>query len=171
MTKPSPGSDGSHLGRNGLGDQLVRDGVGGEEGARRSSAMDAGDAAATASKLRFQVVRTVSRYSPATGPPPTRATITRGTGGTTSPSIGSSWRSSPAARGHSRSGSSRSGSDRFRSFQPLGVQPLGSSRSGSQPLGVQPLGVGPAARGQTDLEVFPQKLLNRSDPEATDHDF
>ena len=34
----------------------------------RSSAMDAGDAAATASKLRFQVVRTVSGYSPATGP-------------------------------------------------------------------------------------------------------
>ena len=33
MTRPSPGSDGSHLGRNGLGDQLVRDGVGGEEGA------------------------------------------------------------------------------------------------------------------------------------------
>ena len=28
--------------------------------------MDAGDASTTASKLRFQVVRTVSRYSPAT---------------------------------------------------------------------------------------------------------
>src|SRR5271157_3494565 len=26
---------------------------------------------------------------------------------------------------------------------------------------------GPAARGQTDLEVFVEKLLNRSDPEAT----
>ena len=31
---------------------------------------------------------------------------------------------------------------------------------------LEPLGVR-AARGQTDLEVFPQKLLNRSDPEAT----
>ena len=30
--------------------------------------MDVGDAAATASKPRFQVVRTVSGYSPATGP-------------------------------------------------------------------------------------------------------
>ena len=37
------------------------------------------------------------------------------------------------------------------------------SRSGSG----QPLGVGSAARGQTDLEVFVEKLLDRSDPEAT----
>ena len=50
----------------------------------------------------------------------------------------------------SRSGSSRSGSDRFTSRS-------GSSRSGSAARAAR------AARGQTDLEVFVEKLLNRSD--------
>ena len=51
-----------------LQDQLVGDGVGGEEGAEAEQRVAAGDALATASKLRFQVVRTVSGYSPTTGP-------------------------------------------------------------------------------------------------------
>ena len=43
-------------------------GKGAKKALRRSSELDAGAAAATASKLRLQVVRTVSGYSPTTGP-------------------------------------------------------------------------------------------------------